>query len=332
MKRNINREFNVNLFISITITFIFLCFCSVFYYIKKSQYSADAFENKADYLFYNENYIESANYYMKVLNMGKTDDKIYLNLSISLIKSGNYKIAIKYLNKLLEQNHNLSKVYYLLAYSSYYQIDKKNRNEDTVKPIISYLEKSIELNETYKPAYSLIGKIYEQIEQYEHSRTWYRKALFSNVENSEEFYGFIAYSYFKENKFDDAIKYYKKAIKKNKNYMSAYCNIANIYVIQKKYDKAEKVYKQVIEKDKEYLLPYYKIGNLYYTRENYEEAIDWYKKALSVNKDNEQVNYYIGMSYKKLNNLQQALKYLKIAAYCGSDEAVKELRTMLELF
>ena len=40
----------------------------------------------------------------------------------------------------------------------------------------------------------------------------------------------------------------------------------------------------------------------------------------------------MGMCYKKLNDLSQALKYLKIAAYCGSDEAVDELRTMLELF
>ena len=328
---NIKIKNNSNTLVSLIITILFICFCIAFYYVKAKQYSVDAFENKADYYFYKENYVDSIKYYKKLLNIGKYSNKIYLNLAISLIKIGDYEHAIKYLNVLLKTRKDIPETYYLLAYANYYKSDKDNINKDNIKHIISYLEKSIELNEKYKLAYSLIGKIYEQIGLYEYARTWYRKALFSGIENSEEFYGFIAHTYFKESKFDNAIKYYKKAIEKNKNYISAYCSIADIYAIQKEYYMSELMYKEVIEKDKDYILPYYKIGKLYYLQGNYNDAIEWYKKALNINKDNGQVNYYLGISYKKLNNLQEALKYLKNAAYCGNDDAVKELRTIQEI-
>ncbi len=323
---------NTNTVFSLIITILFVCFCIVFYYISTRQYSVDAFENKADYYFYGENYSDSIKYYKKLLNIGKHSNKIYLNLAISLIKLGDYDSAIKYLNILLKTRKDIPETYYLLAYANYYKADRNNLSEDNIESIIFYLEKSIELNEKYKFAYSLIGKTYEQKEQYEHARTWYRKALFSGMENSDEFYGFIAHTYFKESKFNDAIEYYKKAIEKNKNYISAYCSIGDIYAIQKEYLMAEIMYKEVIERDKEYILPYYKIGNLYYMQENYNEAIEWYKKALNINKDNEQVNYHLGMCYKKTNDLQQALKYLQIAAYCGSDDALKEISTIQEMF
>lgn len=324
--------FNTNICVSIIITILFFAFCVFFYSVKTGEYSADAFENKADYFFYNDEPLNALKYYKKVISMGKTSNKNYINLAISAIKIENYKLAVKYLNTLSKNSPDLPECYYLLAYSSFYQLDKDKINEQNIKSITDYLQRSIELNERYKPAYSLLGNIYEQLNQYEHARTWYRKALFSDIENAEEFYGFIANTYFKEFRFDDAIKYYKKAIEKNKNYISAYCSIAEIYTLQKEYDKAEKMYEQVIKKDKEYILPYYKIGYLYYLQEDYKEAIKWYEKALEINEDNESVNYYMGMCYKKLNDLSQALNYLKLAAYCGSDEAVEELRTMLELF
>lgn len=319
-----------NFLISIIITLIFIIFCVVVYYTQINKYSVDAFESKADYLFYNEDYINAAKYYNKLLSMGKHSNKNSINLAISLIKIENYKYAIKHLDILLKTNTNLPEAYYLMALSIYKQLEKENLNEGNIKQIISYLEKSLELNDRYKISYLLIGEIYEKINLYEQARTYYKKALFSDIENSEEFYGFIAHTYFKEENFTDAIKYYKKAIEKNKNYISAYCCIADIYTIQEEYDKAKETYEQIINQDSDYILPYYKIGNLYYIQENYKEAIAWYKKALLINKDNELVNYYIGVCYKKMNNFLLASKYLKIAAYRGSDEAIEELRTIPE--
>ena len=327
-----NNKRNINLFISIVITLFFICVCVAFYYIKTNQYSVDAFEHKADYFFYNEKYFSSAKYYKKVINMGKISNKNYINLAVSLIKLENYKTAIKYLNILLKTKTDIAETYYLLAYANYRQLFGQNMSEENIKHMISLLEKSIELNESYSSAYYLRGEIYERIGQYENARNWYTKALSSGIENTEIFYGLIAHSYFKENNFDAAIEYYEKAIQSNKNYISAYCNMADIYAMQKNYYEAEKIYLQVLETNRDYILPYYKIGNLYYLQEYYKEAITWYEKALVINKDNELVNYYMGMAYKKLNDLQLALKYLEIAAYCGSDDAVEELRKISENF
>ena len=230
---NIKIKNNINIVVSSIITVLFICFCVVFYYIKINQYSVDAFENKADYFFYNEMYFNSAKYYKKIIDMGKMGNKIYLNLSISLIKLENYETAINYLNVLLKTRNDIPEIYYLLAYANYCQQTKKNILEDNIKYIISCLKKSIELNENYTDAYLLMGKIYDNLKQYEYERTWYNKALYSGIENTEEFYALIANSYFKEKKLDDAIEYYQKAIHKNKNYISAYCNMADIYTMKK---------------------------------------------------------------------------------------------------
>ena len=88
----------------------------------------------------------------------------------------------------------------------------------------------------------------------------------------------------------------------------------------------------MIELSPEYLTPYFQIGNLYFLNKDFDNAIEWYNKALKIEPNEEQVNFYIGIAYKKQNKLKLSIKHLKTAAYCGSDEAVVELRKILRNF
>lgn len=73
-------------------------------------------------------------------------------------------------------------------------------------------------------------------------------------------------------------------------------------------------------------MPYYKIGQIYYNQKDYEESLLWYFKALDLDKNNNTVNYYIGKVYKDTDMPEKAAEYFKISAYCGNDNALKELR------
>ncbi|MEA5001632.1 MAG: tetratricopeptide repeat protein [Endomicrobiaceae bacterium] len=321
---------NLNYKISLAVTILFFLSSGIVYFVKNKHYSVDNFLNKANSYFINENFLQSARYYRKLISMGFVDENVYINISNSLIKLGDYKKAKDYLKEALN-NHPSSELYYLLGYTYYAKLQISFLHEDAEESI-KYLQKSIEMDKKNKLSYRLIGQIYEQSKNFEYARIWYKKALIEHIENISEFYGFIAYTYFEESRWDEAIQYYKKAIDDNKNYISAYCSMGEIYRIKKDFVNAEQYYKQVISINPDYVLPYYKIGNIYYEQENYQEAVKWYQKGLEKEANNNMINYYIGMSYKKLNMVPEAVRYLKTAAYCGNDDAVEELRSMIKTF
>jgi tetratricopeptide (TPR) repeat protein len=321
---------NKNFIISIIITILFTGTLIFYYYYKNSQYTIDVFIYKSSHYFKKENYLQAIRYYKKLIMMGVQTNKIYINTAISFIRMGYYKTATKYL---LDMEKNLlptCEMYYLLGFSYYSQMKIYKLSDYNIP--IQYLEKSLNLDKRYKESYVLLGKIYEEINKFEEARKCYNNALLEKTDNYYEFYGLIANTYFKENKFNDATKYYNKAIKNNKNYISAYYNMAEIYIVQQNFDKAIEYLKKAIEIDPQYIYPYYKIGNLYFAQEKYETAIDWYLQALKREPKEAIVNYYTGIAYKKINMIKEAVKHLKLAAYCGNDDAVKELRTMSETF
>ena len=319
-----------NFIASVIITILFIITSVFYYYYKNSQYTADILIHKSSYYFKKENYLQAVRYYKKLIMMNVKNNKIYTNIAISLIRMNYYKTAIKYLLTMEKILHPTYEMYYLLGYS-YYSMIKVYKLSDYKIPI-QFLEKSLALNKKNKSSYNLLGKIYEEHNEFEEARKWYRKALVENIDNSYEFYGLIASTYFKEQKFNEAIKYYERAINNNSNYIYAYCDMAEIYIAQKDFDNAIKYLKKAINIYPEYFYPYYKIGNLFFIQEEYKTAIDWYLKALNIEPNEAIVNYYIGITYKKLNMLKESIKYLKLAAYCGNDDAVKELRAMLEIF
>lgn len=312
-----------NLIFSILITVFFIVLCVLYYNKQTEKYNIDGFIYKASHHFKNENYFQAIRYYKKLISMEAVDEKVYINLATILIRMGHYQKSIEILHD-MEYNHlQSSEMYYLLAYSYFIQI--KNENINDFKLPIKYLKRSIKLDSRNKDSYRLLGNIYEQKKQFEFARQYYKKASEEDIDNSCEFYDFIANTYLKQKKFDNALEYYNKALEGNKNDISAYYKIAEIYKEKGDFVTAEDFYKKAIQITPGYIYPYYQIGNLYFDKEDYETAIQWYKQALNIEPNDGKVNYYIGMAYKKSNDPNKAAEYLKISAYCGNDDALKEL-------
>ena len=318
-----------NFIFSILITVIFITLCVVYYKQQNRKYTADGFIHKATHYFKNEEYIKAIRYYRKIISMGETDEKTYINAATALIRTGYYEKAIELLQQMEKDLPPSSEMYYLLAYSHYLKIINGVNKKDFRVPV-EYLKKSIELDPRNKLSYKFLGSIYERKRQFEYARQWYKKASLEDIDNSCEFYGFIANTYFKQRRFEEAMNYYEKALKENKNYISAYYNIAEIYKEQSNFEKSEEYYKKAIEISPDYILPYYQIGNLYFENNEFTTAIEWYKKALNIEPNEETVNFYIGIAYKQLNEKEKAIEYLQKAAYCGNDDALRELKELSE--
>ena len=318
-----------NFIFSILITAVFIILCTVYYKHQNQKYTVDGFIHKATHYFKNEEYIQAIRYYKKIISMDVTDEKIYINAATALIRTGYDEKAIELLHRMEKDLPPSSEMYYLLAYAYYLKIINGIDKKDFRIPI-EYLKKSIELDPRNKSSYKFLGAIYERKRQFEYARQWYKKASMEDIDNSSEFYGFIANTYFKQRRFEDAMNYYEKALKENKNYISAYYKIAEIYREQSNFEKSEEYYKKAIEISPDYIYPYYQIGNLYFENNEYAAAIEWYEKALKIEPNEEIINFYIGIAYKKTNELTKAIEHLQRSAYCGNDDALRELKELSE--
>ena len=83
-----------------------------------------------------------------------------------------------------------------------------------------------------------------------------------------------------ETRYNDAIKYYKKAIEINPNFVVAYNNLADVYIVGKKdYDKAIIWCKKAIAIDPNLAITYCTLGEAYQEKGDQEKTIESFKQA-----------------------------------------------------
>lgn len=117
---------------------------------------------------------------------------------------------------------------------------------------------------------------------------WYNKG-YTEVENKN---------------YKGAIKYFKKALKVDKNYAFAWDAIGINYRRLKQYDKAINAYENSLKLDPYGKLPLQNIAIVYVYTKEYDKAIEAYNRLAEVDSDNPEVFYGVGIvlfNYKNDN-------------------------------
>lgn len=111
----------------------------------------------------------------------------------------------------------------------------------------------------------------------------------SGTENpqAKEFYT-QAGKAFEENKFEEAIQLYSKAIESDPKYSSAYFNRALSYAIMNNYTEATRDAERVLDMEPDSHDAPYVMGIISEYQHDYQGAKEWYEKALSKNPNYEQ--------------------------------------------
>lgn len=104
---------------------------------------------------------------------------------------------------------------------------------------------------------------------------------------AKEFYK-KAGSFFEENKFEESIDAYTKAIEEDPNYSSAYFNRALAYAILNKYGEATRDAEKVLDIEPESYDAPYVMGIISEYQNDFDGAKEWYEKALAKNPNYEQ--------------------------------------------
>jgi tetratricopeptide (TPR) repeat protein len=93
---------------------------------------------------------------------------------------------------------------------------------------ISELQKSVAIYPDFADAYSALGKAYMLIPQNDTSAYYYKKAVDLNPTNPmyRNNYGTVLYN---TGKYEEAIREFEEAVKRNRDYAHAYFNLGSVY-------------------------------------------------------------------------------------------------------
>jgi V8-like Glu-specific endopeptidase len=116
---------------------------------------------------------------------------------------------------------------------------------------------------------------------------------------------------FNNKNYDDAEKYFKIAIEKDRNYLDAYLGLADIYYYKKLYDREIEICKRAVELDPTNAQARFYLGWAYEDKGVYEKALEEYEKSVDLDPDNQDALYTISLLYLILNNKEKALEAIE---------------------
>lgn len=120
-------------------------------------------------------------------------------------------------------------------------------------------------------------------------------------------------NYFKSEDYDEAIVYFKRAIRKDPNNDEAYFRIGQIYGKLNRLEEAAKYFKRVIELKPNIAETYFILGSTYGKLKRYQEAMENFKEGIRIRPNDAMAHDLLGRSYIDLGRRHEALEAFKEA-------------------
>jgi len=189
-----------------------------------------------------------------------------------------------------------------------------------------WYNKSMDTLDTETKKATFAHKIAEKYFDAKHFTTsayWYKVA----VDNGDKGAMFrLAYSYNARKKYNEAIKWYKKANTQNEWEGTMY-NLGSAYESKKSYKSATYWYKKAANKG--YKEAYFKVGYSYDMRQQYNHAIKWYKKAIKKT-DDVWAMYNLAVIYSNKQKFKNAIYWYEKAVKKGNADAMNNLAVIYD--
>jgi len=171
-----------------------------------------------------------------------------------------------------------------------------------------YLKKIIIIHNTDEINY-LYGNILKIQNKFQDAIDAYKKAILLNSKFSEA-YNNLANTQKKISENENAVYNYIQAIKFDKTNFGAYFNLANLYRSEKKYEEAINNYNKVLELNPKFVEPMNNIGSINLILGNFENGLKYFKKAIEIDNFNSE-SYYNYVSTKKISKDDEIFLKLK---------------------
>lgn len=215
-----------------------------------------------------------------------------------------YKLALKYINKLVILDGRSNELLYL-AGMCYKGLKDFINSRDSFALAIEFDDKD------YKSYYEY-GMVLDSTNKKEAALLMFDKAIKCKPDfyEAKEAKGICLTS---QGRFLEAIFSYNEAVKVHKDAYEMYYNIGMLEQEVENYDKAEEAFRKVEEIKPEFLLASYNVGELCLRKGEYEEAIKEYKKVTNSMTYGPKSYYKIAVCYALLKEYDKAMSVLEYA-------------------
>ncbi|HET6979199.1 MAG TPA: tetratricopeptide repeat protein [Pyrinomonadaceae bacterium] len=185
------------------------------------------------------------------------------------------------------------------------------------------LNKALELDPNYLPAYSSLGALYIRTNQQDRAIGEYRKLIALRPDNATP-YTLIGMLEDSRKNYDAAIENYKKALEKDPNAIIAANNLAWLYAETGKgnLDEAVRLAQSVVQKNPNVAGFIDTLGWVYYKKGLHTAAVDQLRKAVTLNEaDARRANvspsasyhYHLGLALKGKGDREESKRELEAA-------------------
>lgn len=169
-----------------------------------------------------------------------------------------------------------------------------------------------------------------EVKEFDAAILAFQKNLKRNLEDARTLLA-LGNVYFEQEKYSEAIKFYKRATAAQPFHTKAYFNLGMTYEKLQDHENAIKSYRKVTKLDPEDFMGYFNLGFVYENLNCNNEAIFFYEKTLWLKPGFHLAYYNLGNVWAKLNNLERAEQAYRAALEIdpGHIESLKNLSTIL---
>ncbi len=205
-----------------------------------------------------------------------------------------------------EEHSNLSQIPLNEATIYYYNTSKDNYKAKHFNKALINILIYMKLVPNNPKAYILKGKIYMNLNKYENGLKSFLRGIKLGEKSIEIYYG-VARAYKELYIFDDALKYYNKALEMEPTAKSHYLLAKCLYSMgQKEY--AIEIYDKAIKINPNYVEAYFNKGICLSNLNLKEEAINMYNKTIELNPNFVDAYFQRGYCYYNLKKYQKAMQ------------------------
>lgn len=216
---------------------------------------------------------------------------------------GDYQNAKGVYKKLIEINAQDADNYYDMGL-----IEESQRNWEAA---IENYQKAIKINPYLEDALYNIAEIYFNNNNYESAKKIYRKLIRKRPESKD--YSNIGLIEEHQEKWDAAIRNYRKALELNHHNANALSGLARIYYNTGDYQNSKATYLKLIAIEPENDESYYFLGVIEQEYKNWDKAIEYYQKAISLQPASAGSHAALGDLYDEMGRKDDAVAQLQLA-------------------
>ncbi len=170
------------------------------------------------------------------------------------------------------------------------------RQQGENQKAVEKLGAAVQVNERFSLAHSLLGEIYQQMNDYQKSAASYEKATELNPWSFQDFFG-LGRVYQVMKQFAKAVRAYARACELKPGHLEAHVGAAKCYYEIEDYNNALVYGRRAEQIDPDVSEIRKLLGDIYQSQKDYSQAIRSYKRALEVDSNNPEIMTSLAVAY-----------------------------------